>query len=595
MRHIWTRERDNTLTLDRRDAAMRPATFRDGTVEAVIATGSDVRRMDGRGEFIERLDVRGADLSTFRGASVLDAHRQHDGVGAVLGVIDAVRVEGDTLVATIRFSERPEVAGTVRDVQEGILRSVSVGYSVEEWRDGTDPSSGLRTRTAIRWTPKEVSFVPVPADPRARTRQTDPAPGTRAAINREIRELARRGGVAADVVDDLIDRSASLDVARAAILDDMQARSEIHLRSVHNRSTLDNPEVFQRAAAEALYARVAPSFRPSEVARQFIGLPIFEFARLSLTRAGVSTVGMTPSSIITRALGMQTTSDFPLILADTVGRSLRDGYAAAPSGVRRLSRETTAPDFRLKHRLQLDSTGVTLEAVGEHGEFRSGSFVEGGESYKLATYGKIVSFSRAAMINDDLSAFTDVARRLGAQAAAFERQSLVDLLVSNAGLGPVLSDTKALFHTDHGNLATPGAAPDEDTLAAARLAMRKQTSLGGALIDVTPWAVLIPSDLETDTEKLLSVIQPMQTSDVNVFSGLNLIVEPRLTAAKPWFVVADPVLSGDLEHAYLSGASGPQTESRLGFEIDGIQFKVRLDWGCGFVDHRGWYRNAGGA
>jgi hypothetical protein len=91
--------RDNPLPLEHRDAAMRPSTFRDGTVEAVIATSSDVRRRDQRGEFIERLDVRGADLTAFRGASVLDAHRQSDGVAAVLGVVDDVGVEGDALVA----------------------------------------------------------------------------------------------------------------------------------------------------------------------------------------------------------------------------------------------------------------------------------------------------------------------------------------------------------------------------------------------------------------------------------------------------------------------------------------------------------------
>ena len=59
-----------------------------------------------------------------------------------------------------------------------------------------------------------------------------------------------------------------------------------------------------------------------------------------------------------------------------------------------------------------------------------------------------------------------------------------------------MSDGKALFHTDHGNLAGSGAAPGETTLSAARLAMRKQTGLGGGLIDVTPYAVLIPPDLK---------------------------------------------------------------------------------------------------
>jgi phage head maturation protease len=400
--------RDNTVTLDRRDAIMRPSTFRDGTVEAVIATGADVRRRDGRGEYIERLSIAGADLSSFRGASVLDAHQQN-GVASVLGAVDDVRVEGDALIARIRFSDRPEVAGTVLDVAAGILNSVSVGYEVSTWQDGSDSISGLRTRTATKWTPREVSFVPVPADPRARTRQTDPPPSARAQTNREIRELARRSGVAATIVDDLIDREATLDAARSAILNDMVTRSEVHIRSAHNRSTLDDPENFRRAASDGLYTRVSPSFRPSQEAAQFVGLTLPELARVCLNRSGINTVSMSPATLVTRALGLQTTSDFLQILADTVGRTLRDAYAAALSGIRRLSREQTAPDFRARHRLQLDSTGVLLEVVGEHGEFKSGSFIEGGETYKLATYGKIMGFSRQAIINDDLSAFSDVA------------------------------------------------------------------------------------------------------------------------------------------------------------------------------------------
>lgn len=90
-----------------------------------------------------------------------------------------------------------------------ILRHVSVGYSVERWRDDTDPATGERTRIAIAWTPLEISLVPTPADPGATIRQggatmpeettlpeTPAAPPpdpieTRAAIHSEIRSIAR--------------------------------------------------------------------------------------------------------------------------------------------------------------------------------------------------------------------------------------------------------------------------------------------------------------------------------------------------------------------------------------------------------------------
>ena len=91
---------------------------------------------------------------------------------------------------------------------------------------------------------------------------------------------------------------------------------------------------------------------------------------------------MSPDQLITRAM---TTGDFSLILADTVGRTLRQPLAAAPAGVRQLARETTAADFRKKRRLMLDSSGVVLEKVTETGEYKHGALDEGEETYKLDT------------------------------------------------------------------------------------------------------------------------------------------------------------------------------------------------------------------
>jgi hypothetical protein len=316
-----------------------------------------------------------------------------------------------------------------------------------------------------------------------------------------------------------------------------------------------------------------------------------DLARECLRRMGVNITGLGGPELVTRAL--HTTSDFPLILANTVGRTLRQAYTAAPSGIRALGRQTTAADFRTKHRLILDSTGVTLEKVNEHGEFKSGTMAEGEETYKVDTFGKIFGITRQALVNDDLGAFSDLARRLGQASAAFEAQFLVDLLTAQSGTGPDMKDTNPLFHSTHGNVSTTGAVPSETTLSAARLAMRKQTGLGGGLIDVTPFAVLIPSDLETTTEKLLTAIQAVTTDEVNPFAQLRLIVEPRLTDAYRWYVVANPANADGLEYAYLAGGEGPQVESQAGFRVDGVEIRVRLDYGAGFIEHRSWYSNAG--
>lgn len=155
---------------------------------------------------------------------------------------------------------------------------------------------------------------------------------------------------------------------------------------------------------------------------------------------------------------------------------------------------------------------------------------------------------------------------------------------------PLMSDSVAVFDAvGHGNQKAAGAALADD-LAAARRAMRHQTGLSGDLIGVAPRFVLVPAELETAMEKALTEIQATTTDDANPFSKLTLVVEPRLTQATRWYVVADPALVDGLEYAYLAGAPGPQVETKVGFEVDGVQIKVRLDFGCGWLDHRGWFR-----
>jgi hypothetical protein len=578
--------RESAIDLNRRDAIPRPTSFDPEalTIEAVIASTTPVRRRDARGDFMEILDPSGLDLGVTRGASVLDSHMQ-GGIDNVLGTIDDVRIEGNEVIARIRFSSRPEIAPIVQDVRDGILRNLSVGYQVDTWQTGKD-ANGTRTMTAVKWSVREASFVAVPADPTARTRAAND--------DRAIRELGRRAGASTARIDTLIEFGASIDDARRAFLTDMLDRS-VTVRSgrtdMHNTNTLDNPETFQRAAAEALYVRIAPNSTPSPQARAYVGLSLPDIARECLHRAGVSTMGMAAPSLVTRAL--QTTSDYPALLANLMNKSLRDAYQVAPSGIRRIARETTANDFRAKSRIQLDHSSFTLSQVSEAGEYQYGSFIDTAESYSIATYGKIFPISRQALINDDLGGLGDITRRLGLAAAEFERQQLVSLLLANSGLGATMADGHPLFYAAHNNIAT-SAVLGVDSLSAARLLMRGQTGPGGGLIDATPAFILVPSALETIGDQLTVTINPVVVAEVNPFSRLVAIVEPRFTDAARWFLAADPALLPCVEFAYLAGAPGPQCETRVGFDVDGIETKVRLDYGCGIIEHRGLVTNAGG-
>lgn len=593
------------------------------TLEVVFSTGATVERADARGPYNERLSLD-QDWSAFIGAPVLNAHRRGE-VSDVLGSVIAARTVGGEARATIRLSRRSDVDPIVQDILDGHLRGVSVGYAVQAWRDDNDPASGIRTRTATRWTPVELSIVPIPADRgsiiRSEPAVTTPAPATstepvapppavvvtppapavteRAAINVQIRSIANVAGLDQAWTDGQIDAGSTVETARAAAFDAMQARANaagsVRTTRIEVVADHNDPEIRVRAAGEAIYARFTPGHQLSERARQFVGLTTLDFARESLRLRSISTTGLSAGTIIERAL--HTTADFPMLLGESINRTLREAYRAAPSGLKRVGRQTTAKDFRDKHRLTL-SEAPRLEKVNEAGEFKSGSLAETQESYRLATFGRIIGISRQAIVNDDLSAFADLARRMGQAAAATEAQLLVELLLANSGMGPTMqTDNRPLFDAAHNNLAAGAGsvgAPSVATLNVGRTAMRRQVGLSGELIAMEPKYLLVPPELETATEQVLTTLHPTSSDQVNPFSAkLGLVVEPRLTAAAPWYMVADPALSDGLEYAYLEGQEGVQLETQYGFEVDGIRIRARLDFGAGFVDFRSWHRNPG--
>jgi len=588
------------------------------TVDVIWSTGAPVKRRDFDGSYVERLslDAKAVDLSRLIGASVLDAHRQ-TAVRDVLGTVRDATVTGKEGTATIQFSARPEVEPIWQDVTAGILRHISVGYSVEEWADSLE--DGTRVRTATKWTPHEISLVPSPADPGATVRMEDnhmehlntasedtqaqttndnaatDVIQTRATINTEIRSIAKVAGLDQAFVDGLIDRQADADAARRAAFDELAKRGGGDIRTEQTRVELvdsqDDPEIRARQMGEALYSRINPGHELSEPARRYAYATPVDMAKELLSLRGFQVTGLSPASMITRAL--HTTSDFPIILGDTVGRTLRDAYQTAPSGIRRLGRQTTAKDFRSINKLMLGEAPM-LEKLNEHGEIKAGTMTEAKEAYKVETWARKIGITRQVLVNDDLGAFSDLARRMGQAAAETEARVLVDLLESNSGNGPKMDDTKVLFHADHGNKAGTSAVISDTTLSAARLALRTQKGLSGEPIRVTPKYMLVPPALETEAEKWLATVAAAKAADVNPFSGsLSLVIEPRLASATRWYITADPSEIDGLEFAYLAGGEGPQVESKSGWDVDGVEIRVILDYGAGFVDHRGWYANAG--
>jgi hypothetical protein len=618
------------MRLRHRSASIRPATLdpKRRTVEAVISTGAGVERRDAKGAIIERLRIDADAISTHTDViPVLDNHRQ-ESTADILGRAENIRIEGGKLIATLVITS----AAAWARIADGTLRHLSIGYLAEAGREGD--ANGVRQITLIKWRLYEISFVTVPADPGATTRSLGMKRKAKVAAKKvalkikrraekpveeeeiieepveesegeelgeeveiEIRGTARIGGANEDAADEEeageeeVEGEEEPAARRSATLHQLRRRSAaIRTQSVRIVAEHDNPLARAQAMGEALFTRINPANKPSPMARQYLGLSMPEMARLALRGAGYSTTALSPMETVTRALA--TTSDFPLAIEATLGNTLRPAYARPRGGIEKVARAVTVPNFDARKLVEF-SEAPKLEKVNEAGEFKQGSFAEhGAPLYEVSTFGRIVNISRQVIVGDKLGFIDQIGTKFGNEAADFKLRSMVNMLVASAGLGPVMADGKTLFHVDHGNLAGSGAAISETTLSAARLALRRQKDEFGDPIQVTPKYLIVPPEQETKAEKELATIAATTTSDVNAFAkALELIVEPRLTNTNRWYIVAEDVPG--LEWATLEGTPQPELRSEAGFVVDGVRTRVRLDFGAGFTDWRGWYSNPG--
>jgi len=457
---------------------------------------------------------------------------------------------------------------------------------------GGDTTEARSKETEVQTPAPETPPTPDPDTIRSEERQ-------RAS---EIMTLCRRhdlDGLAAD----LIGRGVSLDAARAEILDKIADADPLQGR-VHEpapamaRGNGDADTAYREAVAGALLHRHNPaSHELTSDGRDFRGMSLIELARHALERHGHSTRGMSRLELAgealgTRAAGAMSTSDFPIILANVANKTLRQAYASSPRTFAAWARRATITDFKPVSRTQI-AGAPDLEKVLESGEFKYGSIGEGKETYALATYGRIVAITRQVLINDDLDAFTRIPSAFGAAAADLESDIVYAILTQN----PTMADNKALFHASHGNLGT-AAGVTETALGEAYRKFGSQKGLEGRLISILPSYIITPPGARAiEARKQMTQTTPSATADVNTFAGrLQVIEEPRLIPASgndPWFLAADPSRVDTIEYAYLDGQEGVYTETRSGFEVDGIEIKARHDFAAKAIDWRGLFKNAG--
>ena len=555
---------------------------------------------------------------------------------AVVGHIEKVWLEDNRGKALVRFDTDEQSETIFQKVQSGTLQGVSVGYAINRYEvledEDTKSTNGRFNGPAYvvtDWEPLEISIVSVPADPTVgvgrsaeeihtsidtqedntrmdqeknlEVQEVKSAPVETGITQEDLQkameqERKRTSEITAlfrdfDVegADEAIVMGVSVDEAREMVMDQLRARNKgvsVTMGEAEN-------DKFRAAAQDAvLMAAGIPVADAAPGAQELRGYSMIEMARESLRRESDSTVNFGDNMELARA-AINSTSTFPAIMSNLANKSVMVGFNEAETTYQIWAGKGSNRDFKEAARVALSEAG-TLELVPEGGQFKQDSFGEASARTKVATYGKLFSLTRQAIINDDLGMFSKIATKYGSAAKRLVNKMVYAQLTGNVKM----QDNVALFDSKHGNVAGTGEALSVKAIAKAITAMRRQKGITGeATLNVTPKYLVVPPELEMTAYQIVNstaAVDGVNSGVANPYKGRFIVVaDAELTDPDAWYLVADATQHDTIEVTYLNGVETPRLETRQGFDVDGIEYKVAFDCGVSALDFRGLYKNAG--
>lgn len=415
-------------------------------------------------------------------------------------------------------------------------------------------------------------------------------------IHASLRDVMDAPGIRDLYQQALADPRMSVDAVNARALAILGAQASPAAGGAPRIDTGGNGGDFIAAVTDAFLIRAGVRVdKPHAAARDFQRMSVLAVAETCISRSGRSfdLRAKTPEATIRAAMG---TSDFPGILENSLNKAIRAGMEAPSDSHRAWVRVTEAQDFKAQSRVLLGSTPDLLR-VYEQGEFTHGALSEDKASLQIGKYGRIIGLSWEGLVNDDLGAFLRLGPAFGLSAVRAEADSIYTQLTTASLDGVTMQDSKALFHADHANTVSVATGTGKPLTAAAlsqaRAKLRRQTSVGGAYMNLTPRTLLVPPDRESEAEILVASStvhtgQAAADAAPGWLSNLQVIAEPRLANADVVYVLADSQMIDTGEVSVLAGS--PFLAQEEDFDTKTYRWRLDHSFATAFLDYRGIVR-----
>jgi hypothetical protein len=305
-----------------------------------------------------------------------------------------------------------------------------------------------------------------------------------------------------------------------------------------------------------------------------------------------------------------TTATLPAMAVDAMNRVILEQFSALTHW-RWFERVVmVAPnDGSLQSMKWITFGGIAnIPTVAEAGAYTELSVGDAKESDAFVKKGGYVGITREMIKNSDILRIQAIPRALAIAALRTRSAAVAALFTDNAGVGPTLDDdSKALFHTDHGNLGTTAFSAAE--WAVVRTAIFKHAELTSAKkLGVFPRYALLPADLYDAAltafgygEGYPTTYAPYSQDRGNEDPRPVPLVVPDWTEVDHWAAIVDPAVYPVILMSYSQNPGGgghpaPELfsvvseESGLMFTNDTLPIKVRDEFAVGVNGPRGIYK-----
>lgn len=293
-----------------------------------------------------------------------------------------------------------------------------------------------------------------------------------------------------------------------------------------------------------------------------------------------------------RAASPYSTISLPTVFSNVANKTAIDAFNFVESVWRDISVQVPVSDF--KETTSVSLTGnLKFEKIGPTGELKHGTVGETVYHNQADSFGKLLGLDRRDIINDDAGALNRLPKRIGRGGALALCDEFWSVWQAARAAG--------FFAAGNGNYDTgTDTAFGADGLVAADVLWRAMTDPDGSNMGTTAKIVLVPSPLRIPAWRLMNSQQVMTASDAgnnNPWAGVfDVKSSTYLTAAKVWWMLADPNDLPAIEVAFLNGQQTPMIETcEPSPDYLGIVYQAIFDFGVAMQEPRGAYEFKGEA